>query len=430
MFISYSQNFEDVMLWRALKHIEHGFYLDIGAQDPVVDSVSRGFYEIGWRGVHIEPTYEYATKLRENRPDETVFQNAVGDAGGIIRFFEFAETGLSTGDATVAAQHEARGFQCRETNVELISLETLFERYKGEQIHWMKIDVEGMEGAVLASWGKSPSRPWIVVIESTEPLSADRAEASWQNSLTDRDYELCYFDGLNCYFVSKEHSDLCSAFSSPPNVFDDFSLSGTATSRISFLMSSRLAETQGQLAETQGQLAETQAQISEKQQQLDQQAVEQATALAREVALRQALADSLRQANHLHDKILSLHRSFSWRVTAPYRVLSKAVKGGPRLWSQLRALLKQGLGYIFFQILRFIQGNPQLYNLVRRLINRHPSVRMLTSRVLQISRGQPIVPAQMISMSIAQTGGIEVSDEELATLSRVGRIQASQIGIR
>ena len=30
-FISYAQNFEDVMLWRALKHISEGFYIDIGA---------------------------------------------------------------------------------------------------------------------------------------------------------------------------------------------------------------------------------------------------------------------------------------------------------------------------------------------------------------------------------------------------------------
>ena len=56
MFISYAQNFEDVILWRALKHVENGFYIDIGAQDPVIDSVSRGFYEKGWRGLHVEPT--------------------------------------------------------------------------------------------------------------------------------------------------------------------------------------------------------------------------------------------------------------------------------------------------------------------------------------------------------------------------------------
>ena len=46
--ISYAQNFEDVMRWRALKDVKNGFYIDIGAQDPIVDSVSLFFFERGW----------------------------------------------------------------------------------------------------------------------------------------------------------------------------------------------------------------------------------------------------------------------------------------------------------------------------------------------------------------------------------------------
>ena len=34
-FVSYAQNFEDVILWRTLKHIYEGFYIDVGAQDPL-----------------------------------------------------------------------------------------------------------------------------------------------------------------------------------------------------------------------------------------------------------------------------------------------------------------------------------------------------------------------------------------------------------
>lgn len=69
---SYAQNFEDVILWRALRHVERGFYIDVGAQDPVVDSVSLAFYEKGWRGVHVEPIKKFAKKLRAARPEEEV----------------------------------------------------------------------------------------------------------------------------------------------------------------------------------------------------------------------------------------------------------------------------------------------------------------------------------------------------------------------
>ena len=77
---SYAQNFEDVILWRALRSIKNGFYIDIGAQDPVIDSVSLAFYEHGWRGVHVEPTQRYANSLRKARPDEVVEQLAIGDS--------------------------------------------------------------------------------------------------------------------------------------------------------------------------------------------------------------------------------------------------------------------------------------------------------------------------------------------------------------
>jgi hypothetical protein len=34
-FVSYAQNYEDVMLFRALKHVKQGFYVDVSAGDPV-----------------------------------------------------------------------------------------------------------------------------------------------------------------------------------------------------------------------------------------------------------------------------------------------------------------------------------------------------------------------------------------------------------
>lgn len=53
--VSYAQNFEGVMLRRALQGVQRGFYLGLGAQDPVEDSVTKHFYDGGWRVMNIEP---------------------------------------------------------------------------------------------------------------------------------------------------------------------------------------------------------------------------------------------------------------------------------------------------------------------------------------------------------------------------------------
>ena len=39
--ISYAQNFEDVVLNRVFHDVKDGRYIDVGAYDPVIDSVTR-----------------------------------------------------------------------------------------------------------------------------------------------------------------------------------------------------------------------------------------------------------------------------------------------------------------------------------------------------------------------------------------------------
>ncbi|HEX9389984.1 MAG TPA: FkbM family methyltransferase [Usitatibacteraceae bacterium] len=227
--ISYAQNFEDVMLWRALGHVENGFYIDVGAQHPIEDSVSRAFYENGWRGIHIEPAQFYANLLRENRPDETVLQTAISTEAGVMKFFEIPGTGISTGDPAIAKQHRERGFPIHETTVSCITLASVFKSCAGKEIHWLKIDVEGMEKQVLEGWKPARARPWIVVVESTLPLTQIGSHDDWEPLILEKGYKFSYFDGLNRFYVSNAHAELIKAFLSGPNVFDGFVLSGTSS---------------------------------------------------------------------------------------------------------------------------------------------------------------------------------------------------------
>jgi FkbM family methyltransferase len=221
-FISYAQNFEDVILWRALKHIKNGTYIDIGAQDPVTHSVSLAFYENGWRGVHVEPNADYAEKIRKARPDEEVIQAAVGAKNGKMSFFDIPDTGLSTGDEAIAKRHEAAGFKTRRTTVNCLPFSKILGPFQKRDVHWLKIDVEGMEHAVIKGWGKSPVRPWIVVVESTKPLSTEVIHGEWEGMLKALGYDFVYFDGLNRFYVARKHKELKACFGPGPNVFDDY----------------------------------------------------------------------------------------------------------------------------------------------------------------------------------------------------------------
>jgi FkbM family methyltransferase len=224
-FVSFAQNFEDVMLWRALRHVEHGFYVDIGAQDPDSDSVSRSFYERGWSGINVEPVPFYADRLRTTRPRDINLQCVVSESPGELPIFVFEGTGLSTLSLSQAVRNrEKLGLEFREEKTSARTLRDILEEFQTDAVHWLKVDVEGAEQDVLESWKGSAVLPWIVVVEATLPNESTEVHVLWEPILTEAGYTPVYFDGLNRFYVSREHPELVPAFRAPPNVFDDFTL--------------------------------------------------------------------------------------------------------------------------------------------------------------------------------------------------------------
>ena len=328
------------MLWRALKHIEKGCYVDVGAQHPVIDSVSKAFHERGWRGVHIEPVPEYARLLRQDRPDETVLEVALSDREGTLELNVIAETGLSTAvDAYAQRHHAEHGFDCRRIQVLVLTLKSALQSLAGKDVHWLKIDVEGLEGQVLKGWDSQALRPWVMVIEATIPNSAETDYASWDPILTAANYQFVYFDGLNRFYVATEHAELALAFSSPPNVFDDVIL--TAGSAICRELVTSYQARENELT--------TQA----------------------EARVAQAEAHVVQIENQLRDVL----NSRSWRVTLPLRLVVSELR-------RLRAAIKPGKP----------SGGPQRLgnSLLRRLglwALRHPILEQAALGVLHFMPG-------------------------------------------
>ena len=86
--ISFAQNGEDLRIRRLFPYSERGFYLDVGAAHPVLNSVTKHFYEHGWHGINIEPTQGYSSALVADRARDRNLNVALSDRTGTLDLYE------------------------------------------------------------------------------------------------------------------------------------------------------------------------------------------------------------------------------------------------------------------------------------------------------------------------------------------------------
>jgi len=356
------------MLWRALRHVVEGFYIDVGAADPSEHSVTRVFYDRDWHGLNLEPNEDQFTILNKARARDINLPIGAGREAGQLTFYNVGGSGLSTFDPAIAARHQANGWAVRTRIVELLPLAEICRRYRPEgPIHFLKIDVEGAEADVLAGADFDAFRPWVVLVEATLPGSQAPSHDSWERILTKNGYSFVWFDGLNRFYLSSEMKPgLEQHFRIPPNVFDGFVPS------VSLLKRAERAEQS--LSESQAQVAEERNRTAEVQRHIDAQLAEERnrTAETQRLAdqrLRTCLADhaSLTQrVRSAEARVSQMLASTSWRVTAPIRTVSRVLRGGSN-GAPVGKQLARNIFYRSARVLRRVPGVRWTYHLVGKI---------------------------------------------------------------
>jgi FkbM family methyltransferase len=218
------------MLNRVFRGRNDGFYVDVGAADPEMLSVTKMFYDRGWSGINIEPHPEFYQRLIAMRPNDINLNCGAGTRSGEAAFFELPVKEWSSFDPTVRARATTRGERTTKRTIPILPLNEILKRHLNNRtIDFLKIDVEGWEREVLSGINLQRHRPTVIVVEATCQGTQESNHSMWEDILTAAQYKSVYFDGVNRFYLPQEQDNLAKYFAVPPNAFDEFVLADTGS---------------------------------------------------------------------------------------------------------------------------------------------------------------------------------------------------------
>lgn len=209
--VYYAQNREDLILEAFFPDTQVGFYVDVGAYDPDCDSVTKLFYQKGWRGINIEPQQKRYKKFLRSRSRDINVNAGIGARNGFLQLRSYKNNGLSTfspvmrDEYVVLSSPDTDSYEDVKTQV--YTLRSLFQKYKVLSVDFLKVDVEGFEYEVLEGNDWDKYRPKVICLESNHMVK------NWKKYLTSQDYTFIFFDGLNEYYADARDESVSKSFS-------------------------------------------------------------------------------------------------------------------------------------------------------------------------------------------------------------------------
>ena len=194
----FSYPLEDKLKLEFFGGSRHGYFVDIGANDPKDGSQTWPFEQLGWDGVLVEPQQDLADRLRRERRAK-VYAVACSSPQNSGKSATLNLAGIQTSldpDFFVAGMR--RIGTCK---VLLRTLdEILIDAKAPVPLDFVSIDVEGHEIEVLGGFDLDRWRPRLILIED---LAFNLAT---HRHLTRRGYKWMRRTGINGWYVPADSS--------------------------------------------------------------------------------------------------------------------------------------------------------------------------------------------------------------------------------
>lgn len=176
------------------KAVGQGFYVDVGANEPIRYSNTYWFYKHGWRGINIDAAPGSMKLFHRNRSRDINLEALISDEEAELTFYHWETPFLVNTLSPEHASYVARtsGRQPTKRILQSRRLDSILNEHlpPDQVISFMSVDVEGHDLQVLRSSNWQRFRPELVLVEDFKMAVGEPKMSPIYNFMRSIDYEL------------------------------------------------------------------------------------------------------------------------------------------------------------------------------------------------------------------------------------------------
>jgi glycosyltransferase involved in cell wall biosynthesis len=216
-FVSFSRNMEDVLLWRMFKSEENGFYIDIYAESPDRESITKGLYEKGWSGLNLHRDISVLNLFEHFRPNDDNLYCVLSTAANHL-----GENSTVDGSRPNALSTWSIGRGFNQSRRQVFSFDEIYDRFvpPSKSVHFLRVNL-GADFDHLFSYNNwLQFRPWVLIIATRDYVDADCIDLD--QNMRSISYEIAYFNDDYRFYLATEKETFASFFDKEPSLVDGF----------------------------------------------------------------------------------------------------------------------------------------------------------------------------------------------------------------
>jgi len=200
----YAQSSEDFVL-RMLFPYATGTYVEVGVNHPINDNHTYILYELGWRGLLIEPQSQSLRECLRWRPEDAREQCAASDVDG--QQLPLYLPGQNSPAASL--RQDWCGGNLPTTQVRTRRMESIMAEHVAlrDDCDICSIDVEGWERQVLEGIGWNTFKPRCFCVEAVRWNPFSRMHFDWEFLLLAYGYRLICHNLQNRFYGLIENNE-------------------------------------------------------------------------------------------------------------------------------------------------------------------------------------------------------------------------------